>query len=403
MAIEFPSSPVEGDVYTYGSQTWRYDGTIWLIVHEVVDIQATIEAYLAQNTLDEVITAPLALALPDGLDPDVDTLPSSAARYLPTVPFPVIIFVEEDVEGTLLCTYLRMYTLTVTGADDAASGAFSDGVDLLVPENLLKQVLAGIEMGGAAGPWERVIYSNGVNILAVKRVYVDDTARSSASAAASSASTAGTAAATAQSAAEGAQSAAEGAQSAAAAAGTAASTAQAAAADAQSTADTAVTAAGTAQSTADAATTTANDAASAIGGVSDTVSTLSDSVTAHVNMGELNGVEAVIGMEGTDPGLSDDPLNGVTVPAGKAVILYGCADSANNGLWIVGGPGDPLTRPASGDYLHAPSGQHVKVTGHPGFYTGLILSGFDSAMYRYDYDGTPANASVAAFTLGVIV
>lgn len=32
MALNFPTSPANGDNYTYNGRTWRYNGTAWLAI-----------------------------------------------------------------------------------------------------------------------------------------------------------------------------------------------------------------------------------------------------------------------------------------------------------------------------------------------------------------------------------
>lgn len=35
-AIDFPANPTNGQAYTYGTTTWRWDGTKWSLVDRVV-------------------------------------------------------------------------------------------------------------------------------------------------------------------------------------------------------------------------------------------------------------------------------------------------------------------------------------------------------------------------------
>ena len=72
MAINFPSSPANGDTYTYGGKTWTYDGTATKWVPE--DVFAGVTATVAElNTLGGVTAAAAELNHVAGVTSAVQT------------------------------------------------------------------------------------------------------------------------------------------------------------------------------------------------------------------------------------------------------------------------------------------------------------------------------------------
>jgi hypothetical protein len=65
--INFPSSPVIGDLHTQNNQTWRFDGVIWTSAQGATvlvedDIGTLVEGYDPNIArLDDVITMAIAL------------------------------------------------------------------------------------------------------------------------------------------------------------------------------------------------------------------------------------------------------------------------------------------------------------------------------------------------------
>ena len=66
MAINFPSSPTNGDTYSYNGKTWTYDGTAtkWVSVNELSGITATVTEL---NTLDGITADVTELNYVDGV------------------------------------------------------------------------------------------------------------------------------------------------------------------------------------------------------------------------------------------------------------------------------------------------------------------------------------------------
>lgn len=72
MAINFPSSPANGDTYTYGGKTWTYDGTAtkWLPTNVLSDVTATAAEL---NILGGVTATSTELNYVDGVTSAVQT------------------------------------------------------------------------------------------------------------------------------------------------------------------------------------------------------------------------------------------------------------------------------------------------------------------------------------------
>lgn len=72
MAINFPSSPTNGDTYSYNGKTWVYDGTAtkWVPTNILSDVTATANEL---NTLDGITATVTELNYVDGVTSAVQT------------------------------------------------------------------------------------------------------------------------------------------------------------------------------------------------------------------------------------------------------------------------------------------------------------------------------------------